>query len=911
MKFASICVGAIALALMTAGARAQDSEGQRVSYNIQSQPFIQALKAFGEQSNLQLLLSSSDVSAAGMVSPEIKGELTPEQALTKLLAETNLRYQFVNSRTVAISRDKLRTQRPAQHVTFMRTSMAFDPEPSGAANEATARLVSDASVAPTADDGSEEVVVTGTHIRDTEPVSPVLVYSKDDIDKTGAATVHEFLATLPQNFGGSQSADTSGDAIEGLPFDPGMGSSINLRGLGSASTLVLVDGRRTAAAGRGDYTDVSMIPLAAVERIEVVTDGASALYGSDAVGGVVNFIMRKDFSGAETRLRYGDTTEGGLAQRQASQVVGTHWDTGSTVLSYEYLNQSELSRADRDFSANAPGTNNGPKSLVPSEKRHSVSAFGKQEIGSRVTASANGMYSERDGEAWTFEGGTVQTTDVTRKQYGGGVGLQVDLGGSWSAQLDGSYNKGTVLRTTIQNPLTGADFVWDSTYDLWATDLLVSGDLVPLPWGAIKLAAGAGYREEALDYKTSRNGVVGSVLNTETLQVQAAYAELSMPIGDRGDRPRAPLMLSAAGRYEDYSTFGDTLDPTYGVRWTPLKALSLYATYGTSFKAPNLFQFQQNPFFNSNVIGNVRLPTGTVRILNLSGNSDDLKEQTADTFTAGVEFTVPVGSGLLARLNYFSIDYSDRIQGVDANPLTVMTTPAYRSLVTLRGDMSDAEFNALIAQNLSGANARVVSCTVPLSGVGCATPPGSFAAIVDRRLQNFASVEVNGLDLTLSQDLVLGQHRLGLDLNASYFLDFDQQLNPASSTQSILNTLYNPVDLKVRGSASWSHERWTSTFSVSHTAGYSTRGALLRSNDAPMPEASVDSWTTFDLVLGYTVAEETGSFWLDGLSMALSVSNLFDKDPPYVDDQYYGFGYDPANADPRGRMISLTVGRRW
>lgn len=146
MKFASICVGAIALALMAAGARAQGTEGQRVSFNIQPQPFIQALKVFGEQSNLQLLLSSSDISAAGMVSPEIKGELTPEQALTKLLAQTDLRYLFVNPRTVAISRGKpdQRTQRPLQHVTFMPTSMAFEPAPSGAAND-TARVVSDAS----------------------------------------------------------------------------------------------------------------------------------------------------------------------------------------------------------------------------------------------------------------------------------------------------------------------------------------------------------------------------------------------------------------------------------------------------------------------------------------------------------------------------------------------------------------------------------------------------------------------------------------------------------------------------------------------------------------------------------------------------------------------------------------------
>jgi iron complex outermembrane recepter protein len=767
------------------------------------------------------------------------------------------------------------------------------------------------STGPDAGKSREEVIVTGTHIRNTDPVAPVLVYTQEDFDKAGAATAQEFMALLPQNFGGSQSADTSGDALDGLAFDPGMGSSINLRGVGSESTLVLVDGRRLAAAGIGDYTDISMIPLAAVERIEVMVDGASALYGSDAIGGVVNFIMRKDFSGAETRLRYGESTQGGASQQQLSQVLGTRWNSGGAVLSYDYLDQAALSREDRDFSANAPGARNGPKALLPGEERHGASLFARQELSNRITASANAIYSQRDGQRWDWENGFVQQTDVTRKQYGGAVGLAVELGESWHAQVNGSYDEGTVYRKTIQNPTTGGNFVWDSTYDLWSTDLLVSGDLIPLPWGAVKLAAGAAYREEALEYRTFRNGAGVAVLETETLQVKSGYAELSIPLGEQGDRPHAPLTVSLAGRYEDYSTFGSNFDPTYRLRWTPIGALSMYATYGTSFRAPNLFQFQQNPFFNTSISTN-RLP-GFARGLVLSGNSNDLQEQTAQTLTAGLEFNLPVGSGLRARVNYFDIDYDDRIQGVDVSPVAVLTTPAYQTLVTRRGDIPDAEFNALIAQNLSGADARVLGCTVPLSPAGaCGMSPALFGVLVDLRLQNFASVDVNGVDLTLSQDVTWGSDRLNFTLDASYFLTFEQQLNPASAAHDILNTLYNPVDLRLRGSASWSRLRWGSTLSVNHTAGYSTAGAVLRIDDAtPMPVAGVASWTTFDWVLSYSVADESTRSWLDGLGISLSVLNVLDKDPPYVEDQFYGFGYDPSNADPRGRMVSLTVSKRW
>src|SRR5262249_10020509 len=102
----------------------------------------------------------------------------------------------------------------------------------------------------------------------------------------------------------------------------------------------------------GDFVDVSNIPLAAVDRIEILPDGASALYGSDAIAGVVNIIMKDHFDGAETQARFGGTP-GGRNDVTVSQLLGTHWGSGNVMLVYQYQNSTELAAAARGYAANA------------------------------------------------------------------------------------------------------------------------------------------------------------------------------------------------------------------------------------------------------------------------------------------------------------------------------------------------------------------------------------------------------------------------------------------------------------------------------------------------------------------------------------------------------------------------------
>jgi len=169
----------------------------------------------------------------------------------------------------------------------------------------------------------DRITVTGSNIprTNTETPSPVQVVTRQEIDRTGKTTVAEYLQTLTADGSGSI-PKTFGNGFAGG------GAGISLRGLGAGSTLVLLNGRRMATYGLADdgqkvFTDLSTIPLDAVERIEVLKDGASAIYGSDAIAGVVNIILRSDFNGAILRASYGLSGDSDGDAKKATLTAGT------------------------------------------------------------------------------------------------------------------------------------------------------------------------------------------------------------------------------------------------------------------------------------------------------------------------------------------------------------------------------------------------------------------------------------------------------------------------------------------------------------------------------------------------------------------------------------------------------------
>lgn len=469
----------------------------------------------------------------------------------------------------------------------------------------------------------ESMIVTGSHIRETaaDGSSPVIIFEKEDIERTGVATLPQFFEKLPQNFGGG--ANGANVANLGLDRDTannfGQGTSINLRGLGTGTTLTLINGHRVASSNRYQYVDVSLIPMSAVERVEILTDGASAIYGADAIGGVVNIILRQDFIGYETSARYGTTTSGGMNEYQASQAGGWAWDGGHLLATYEYMKQGSLSATDRSFSENVTVK---PYDLYPASERNSLYVDGSQQLSDVLTLTLTGTYAKRDVET-TISG----TADETRlfpqtRQYDLFAGLTLDLPREWQARLNAGYGKNTVRyeRTTITGTSAATARPTDMRSETRYLELIADGELISLPAGPLRAAFGSSIRRDGYDFVDYRGLERPYDVHRN---ITSVFGELNVPL--LRDLPGIrKLSLTAAGRYDDYSDFGSTANPKFGLQWEVNEDLTLRSTYGRSYRAPVYQDMQPNNTVVVSRIPNPNSPSGNTVLMMLGNGNPDL-----------------------------------------------------------------------------------------------------------------------------------------------------------------------------------------------------------------------------------------------------------------------------------------------
>ncbi len=219
------------------------------------------------------------------------------------------------------------------------SASAQAPEPSPAAdNTATAGAV----------------IVTGSNIPTAEEVTPsnVDTLTDQDVKRSGqAGDILQVLTRTDPDFVGAGNLGSTNANIESASTYGG--SSVSIRGL---PALVLLDGRRFAdsaaiAAGGAQFTDVSLFPTSLISRIEVLKDGASALYGSEAVGGVVNVFLKTDFTGLEMGFRYGFTVESGVAERRAYMIAGVGNETTHVTAAWQYYEIDPLYTRERGYSS--------------------------------------------------------------------------------------------------------------------------------------------------------------------------------------------------------------------------------------------------------------------------------------------------------------------------------------------------------------------------------------------------------------------------------------------------------------------------------------------------------------------------------------------------------------------------------
>lgn len=227
-------------------------------------------------------------------------------------------------------------------------------------------VVATGETATAAPEGGQDITVTGSRIAGLPKDGPVqtLSVTRQDIQQWGAGTIIEVLQDLPVTSGGGQTFSTA--TAGALSSDTPVGASaVSLRGLGASSTLTLINGRRAQisafARGQESFIDASSIPLAAIERVEVLPSGASAIYGADAVAGVVNFVLREDFKGLELSGSYGNSTAGTDEGRfNIAGVFGAQLgERNSVMLVVDYFRRNPFFLRDRAISRN---------SLAPSQQ---------------------------------------------------------------------------------------------------------------------------------------------------------------------------------------------------------------------------------------------------------------------------------------------------------------------------------------------------------------------------------------------------------------------------------------------------------------------------------------------------------------------------------------------------------------
>lgn len=842
--------------------------------DIQAQPLSSALQQLSDTTGLEVLFFTEVVE--GITVGRLNGEYTPGEALEFLLAGTNLTTVYLEQ----------------------NGAVAIRKKQDGSQGDQEKNLESEKDI--------EEMVVIGSHIR--RPVesgpSPMLIFSKAEIDRTGYASTDQFIQRLPQNFSGGASVNNGNLGADGVSSFGG--SAVNLRGLGSDSTLTLLNGHRLAPAGDGTFIDISMIPLSAIERIDVLTDGASAIYGSDAVGGVVNFILRDDYDGAETRLRYGSVTDGGRDEVTLGQTFGTTWDSGHALLSYEYMDQSRLAASDRGFTTGL----NEPYDLLPEHKRHSVFFNGSQQLTETIDLRGDLFFSRRDTESFqataTSGLGRPDRSENTLRQYGATLEMTIGLSDSWRASLSGSYSDSHltgISRYLDDGAIAGANTgIRDRQSTTLSVDAVADGSLFEMPGGDVQAAIGAHYRRET--FENPRTLIQSGVEVNENRNVNAFFGELLIPFIGESNRVTGVerLELTLAGRYEDYSDFGSTTDPKVGLLWSPTESLKFRGTWSTSFRAPVFVELVEvnNVALLMN-IADPNSPTGRSLALIVEGQNPDLQPETATTWTVGFDFESQSVPGLMVGLTYFNIDFEDRIErpGIRFDAFTNLLA---ESLLVQNPTAED------IQQAISGPGGLLNFTPFEFPGLNCCTPAADLndpLTIVDGRLRNNAISVTKGFDFIFSYDLNTDAGLWNFSANGTYLTENLRQFSPNAPGADILGTVGNPVDLKMISSVSWRKDALSTVVFVNYVDSYE--------NDKANPNERVSSWTTVDFNAGYQLEDMGGGFF-DNTLISFNVINLFDRDPPFVSDVagfVPGQFFDPNNATALGRFVSLTVTKQW
>ncbi len=957
------------------------------TFDIKPQKLESALIEFSQQAAMQVIGATDTLN--NLQSKGVSGRVSNRAALTTLLENTSVAFNPVGTHSVQIvplrARTTSQTRRDGGRIHLAQaTASSTDGDRS---EDQHALQSGDQRASEQQRIELEEIIVTGSHIHGAtiDGPSPVVIYDRQQLDRSGASNLGEFVARLPQNVG-SPVTDTAAATPDGA-------RAVNLRGLGEGATLILVNGRRqqigaaTQAFGnQANSVNLNAIPFGAIDRVEVLTDGASAIYGSDAVGGIVNIILRKDFNGLESRSRYGNTTRQDLQELSQSFAGGFAKDALSVLVSADYFERDELLTMDRAaslaplraspsaedvagvpavpanifaVSGNLPGLNSSfaavphgqdgtsltPASfsatqgtlnpLVPNGALYSLYTPQERETGYMRLGYAAGdnldLFAEasithlenRYQQPSSFNQVTVPASNpfnpfgvdvlasfylphsndsvTTTDDYGATAGFDYRLSDrlrfdgyvAWSessahsdvsritdaavaaalAQTDRStalnvFGDDLANRRNVAEQIARTVVSTDGKMTSRTVGAKMEVAVLQLPAGMMKAVVGAEHREEDLHFIYVDKATDIFRVRSEYAprrEIDSAFAEIAVPLV-RDRFGVQSVDLSVAGRYDDYSDFGDTSNPQVGLTVRPFTALLLRATYGTSFIAPSFSQ----SFLADSVVQLPQVPQLRIfdPVLNqtynfatlISGGNPNLEPQSADTWSAGFVFEPPQLESMRLALNWYRIDYQDKIEYL-----------SFRNL---------PPFESLFPQNFVRDPAN-----------------GNRIVSIRQGPVNVARVQSSGIDANLWYSWNTAIGRFDASLAATHVLYHRKQATPASPVVDAVGTVANPKE-------------WEGGVSLFYTRGGFNVGPTIRYTHSYVSEAGVklDATVLVSLQSSYEYLPRSAGAWFKSLRASIGLDNAFDE-MPSADGSVAGFDF--TEGDLRGRQYYLTLDARF
>jgi len=418
------------------------------------------------------------------------------------------------------------------------------------------------------------------------------------------------------------------------------------------------------------------------------------------------------------------------------------------------------------------------------------------------------------------------------------------------------------------------------------------GSMPLLPAGPATITAGYDFRLQTfLSTVSPVFNSVGQVFDTDRHRtLHALYLESSVPVlaGNLSPDTSYELKLAAGVRYEHFSDVGAASLPSFGFSFDTGAGLSLFGTWARMFRPPNMPDLNES----INYAAVFPLPdptsaTGYTNSLIWGGNNADLRPETAHSWMAGIKFSPQSDPRFSIDAQYFNIVSFNQILPTQLLPLTLFSDPQYSYLYTRKV--------------LPAAVTDICSHALFMGAAGdCQN--SDIGAIVDLRLRSAETVKTDGVDFKILRRWETPVGEVSANLQATYVLHFKQTQAPGDDFVSYRNTPHYPTALRLRSVFRWENQWLSVSPALNLQSSYT--------DTISVPNRPVGAWTTWDLVVAYKASQ------LDDLiggntTVSLRGLNVFNKQPPFLNNNVSFVGFDPENADLLGRRVSLRLEHEW